>query len=154
MEPKIHKIQVLVIGGGLARCWAALRAAQMGVQVTLVDKAQVARSGASTFAAGVMLAPQRDDDLEVWQRELVEAGEYLNDQNWVRVMLEEQVERIADMQRWGLPFEKEPNGQLARRVGRGHRTTQIFLYLCADDCPTGAILNDIIVATLREFVFY
>lgn len=37
---------VLVLGGGIAGCWAAISAAKMGRNVLLVDKAHVRRSGA------------------------------------------------------------------------------------------------------------
>jgi succinate dehydrogenase/fumarate reductase flavoprotein subunit len=37
---------VLVIGGGIAGCWAAISAARNGVRVTLVEKSATARSGA------------------------------------------------------------------------------------------------------------
>ena len=37
---------VLVLGGGIAGCWAAISAAKMGVSVLLVDKAHIRRSGA------------------------------------------------------------------------------------------------------------
>src|SRR4051812_48077463 len=36
---------VLIIGGGMAACWAALSAAQRGAQVVLVDKGYVGTSG-------------------------------------------------------------------------------------------------------------
>src|SRR4030042_6866490 len=37
---------VLVIGGGIAGCWAAINAARNGVKVALVEKGDVIRSGA------------------------------------------------------------------------------------------------------------
>jgi succinate dehydrogenase/fumarate reductase flavoprotein subunit len=37
---------VLVIGGGIAGCWAAISAARNGVKVVLVEKGEVSRSGA------------------------------------------------------------------------------------------------------------
>jgi succinate dehydrogenase/fumarate reductase flavoprotein subunit len=37
---------VLVIGGGIAGCWAAISAARTGVKVVLVEKGEVSRSGA------------------------------------------------------------------------------------------------------------
>ena len=37
---------VLIIGGGIAGCWAAISAARTGVKVALVEKADTIRSGA------------------------------------------------------------------------------------------------------------
>jgi len=48
----ILETDVLIIGGGFAGCWAALRAADLKATVMLVDKAYVSRSGASTMSGG------------------------------------------------------------------------------------------------------
>ncbi len=124
----VKDAEILVVGGGLAGCWAALRAAKLGKKVILIDKATVGRSGAATFAAGVMLAPQADDDLRAWQKEIVERGDYLNDQEWVQVLLEDQIRRIEDLRRWGAPFEIEEGGSLARVIGRGHQVARILMF--------------------------
>jgi succinate dehydrogenase/fumarate reductase flavoprotein subunit len=44
-EPIAIEADVLVIGGGMAACWAAIAAAQQGAQVVLVDKGYVGTSG-------------------------------------------------------------------------------------------------------------
>jgi glycerol-3-phosphate dehydrogenase len=38
---------VLVIGGGIAGCFAAIKAKEQGLDVTIVDKAYAGKSGAS-----------------------------------------------------------------------------------------------------------
>src|SRR4030042_5921519 len=40
------KTDVLVIGGGIAGCWAAISAARQGLKVALVEKGDTFRSGA------------------------------------------------------------------------------------------------------------
>lgn len=92
-EPIIDA-DVLVIGGGLAGTWAALRAKDLVDNVILVEKARVSRSGCSSFAAGVMLCPLPGDNLKEWAEELIERGEYLCDQDWVELLLREQGERL------------------------------------------------------------
>ncbi|MBI2934341.1 MAG: FAD-binding protein, partial [Chloroflexi bacterium] len=88
---------VLVIGAGLAGCWAALRAKELAPKVILVDFAKVSRSGKSSFSGAGILAPDDSDDLDAWQREIVEKGQFLADQDWVRLMLEDQAARLQDM---------------------------------------------------------
>ena len=119
---------VLVIGGGLAGTWAALRAADSTDKVILVDKARVSRSGCSSFAAGVMLCPMPGDNLKEWAEELVERGEYLCDQEWVELLLREQVERIKEMELWDMPFERDSEGKIIRIVGRAHIRTRILMF--------------------------
>ncbi len=116
---------VLVIGGGSAGCWAAIRARELTPRVTLVEKAVVARSGASSFI-NCMLAPASDEEFPLWRQELVERGEYLNDQDWVEILLREQTGRVQDLTRWGVPFERDVQGKLVRRLGRGHLGTRVI----------------------------
>ena len=44
-EEQEIETDVLVIGGGIAGCWAAISAARQGVKVTLLEKGDVSRSG-------------------------------------------------------------------------------------------------------------
>ncbi|MBI4318728.1 MAG: FAD-binding protein [Chloroflexi bacterium] len=125
---QVIRADVLIIGGGLAGTWAAVRAADFVDDVVLVDKARVSRSGSSTSAAGAMLAPLPEDDLELWMQEIVRRGDYLNDQDWVRVLLEDQVQRIRDMDGWGMAFERDDKGNIVRAVGRAHRVTRILMF--------------------------
>ncbi|MBI4319583.1 MAG: FAD-binding protein [Chloroflexi bacterium] len=124
----VMRADVLIIGGGLAGTWAALRAADFVDNVVLVDKARVSRSGCSTSAAGVMLAPLPGDDLQVWLREIVERGDFLNDQDWVQILLEEQIERIREMETWGTEFERDEKGNIARGIGRAHVHTRFLMF--------------------------
>lgn len=127
-QDKVIEVDVLVIGGGLAGTWAALSAKNFVDDVVLVDKSRVARSGASTSAAGVMLCPTEDDDLEAWRQEIVERGDYLNDQEWVDIMLREQVSRIKEMEEWGTAFERDDKGKIQRLAGRGHQITRLLMF--------------------------
>ncbi len=128
MLGKTTDADVLVIGGGFAGVWAAMRARDFSQEVVLVEKAKVANSGCSTFAAGVQLCPTEDDDLDVWKREIVQVGDYFPDQEWVDIFLRNQVERIKDYERWGAPLERDEQGKIARIVGRGHINTRIFQF--------------------------
>lgn len=128
MKDNFLECDVLIIGGGLAGCWAALRARDFVSQVVLVDKCKVARSGASTFAAGVMMAPTEEDDLEAWMKEIVEGEEYLVDQDWTSVVLRDQIERIKDMASWGDLFERDSKGKLVRTLGRGSLVAQRAMF--------------------------
>ena len=45
-EEQVIETDVLVLGGGIAGCWAAISAARQGVRVALVEKSATVRSGA------------------------------------------------------------------------------------------------------------
>src|SRR4051794_18388714 len=110
---------VLVIGGGFGGVWAALRAAELCDRVVLVDKAYVSRSGASTMSGGVTTAPMDGDDLTPWVRELIHRGTYMANQDWSWQLIEDQRERVKDLDRWGAPISRDEQGQIRRFLSRG-----------------------------------
>jgi succinate dehydrogenase/fumarate reductase flavoprotein subunit len=121
IEGEHFETDVLVIGGGAAGAMAAIKAREAGSEhVLLVEKARTGYSGASCFAAGVLTAfiPGEDDE-DLWMKELVEQGQYLNDQDWLQIYLQEVFPRIREVEEWGLPLRKTPDGRYARVRGRG-----------------------------------
>jgi succinate dehydrogenase/fumarate reductase flavoprotein subunit len=118
-EPVVHTPDVLVVGGGFAGTWAAIRAAEMGATVTLADKAVVSRSGASTMSSGVTNGPTRDDDIDAWVEELVRKGNYMVDQRWTRQLLTGQIERLEELERYGDVIFKDERGRFKQYLSRG-----------------------------------
>lgn len=108
---------VLVIGGGLAGCWAALGAAREGAVVLLVDKGFVGTSGV-TAAAGPghwWVPPAARDDVV---RKRADAGQGLAEERWMH--------RILDMTWRNLPtlapdykFGTNDRGEVQYRALRG-----------------------------------
>ena len=117
----IGDIDVLVIGGGLAGAFAAIKAKEAGAaNVVQVDKASVGRSGCSAFGAGVMrtFLPQEDDrDKAVYEN--VMRTNFLCDQERLEHHLEDCFARIKEMDAFGVEFEKTPDGQFERILARG-----------------------------------
>lgn len=130
----IFNTDILVVGGGLAGCMAAIKGALAGGQkVTLVDKGRVGKSGSSVFAAGVINIFTPEDNIEDWLREVVLRGEYLNDQEWVRILLQEVFPLAMEMDHWGQEIlhrpilKRRPSGELIRIRGRGHEHSRICM---------------------------
>jgi succinate dehydrogenase/fumarate reductase flavoprotein subunit len=46
----VVEVDVLVIGGGIAGCFAAIKARERGLDVTIVDKAYAGKSGGTRVA--------------------------------------------------------------------------------------------------------
>lgn len=119
---------VLVVGGGLAGLMAAIRARDFVPKVVLVDKAKAGKSGCSPFAAGIYNAAFPEDDADLWVKEVIESGDYLADQDWVKLQAEIGFSIVGLMDQWsrefGLPiFEKDEKGRFVRRKSRGHLHT-------------------------------
>lgn len=99
------KTDILVIGGGLAGFHAGITAREAGADVTMVEKNYSGTSGHSTFARDMMLFNEDwGDNLQDWRDQFVHIGEYINDQEWVDILLKEGYDRFRDMVEWGMPF--------------------------------------------------
>ncbi len=119
------KCDVLVIGGGLAGAWAALRASDFPGKVVLAEKGKTGRSGQSAFSGANLLCPLSTDDLAAWRKEIVNRGEFMCDQDWVDAVLTEMEARTRDMEQMGVKFEKDGDGKWTRSVGLGHQVTRL-----------------------------
>ena len=112
---------VLVIGGGAAGCFAAIKAKENGsAQVLLVDKGYVGKSGCSKFAAGSFKCfIPGEDDHDLWFSKAIDEGYYINDQEWTKIHLSEVFERVRELEIWGVDFLKDREGKFDRLEGQG-----------------------------------
>lgn len=112
---------ILVVGGGPAGCFAAIKAREQGVRdVVLADKGYVGKSGCGKFAAGSFKCfIPGEDDFDLWFGKAVEEGCFINDQAWTAIHLEEVYERALELDSWGVPFLKDEDGRFARLEGQG-----------------------------------
>ena len=117
---QILDCDVVVAGGGPAGTFAAVKAAEAGAHVILVDKAYVGKSGCGTFGAGSFKAYIKEEDsYDLWYGKAVEEGFFINDQDWLRQHFETIGDRVRDLERYGVVFEKNPDGTYNRIEGQG-----------------------------------
>lgn len=128
----IQKCDILVIGGGLAGCLAALAAKEeLGPEgkVVIVDKGYLSRSGQSPWAAGsyCVFYPELDDK-QVWLEEMITQGEFLNDQYWCQQWLEKG-HKVADkVDGWTNCFLRDGKGEIVRMKRTAHLRTWTNLF--------------------------
>ncbi len=127
--PEIVDCDVLCIGGGFGGAWAALRAAELGARVVLVEKAYVSRSGASTMSGGITTCPRPGDDLGPWIEEFVTRGDYMCNQFWTRRLLEGQRDRVQQLEAWGVPISRDASGSIRRFASRGMVNVRCMQYV-------------------------
>jgi succinate dehydrogenase / fumarate reductase flavoprotein subunit len=112
---------VLIIGGGLAGAWAAIRAKEKAVNVTWVDKAEPGKCGQSAFAAGDYDIYPHGEDFEAllnywWNSQCVPK---LTSRKLLEEYLKQAYCRILDMEEWGIEFEKDDKGNFVVKSGHG-----------------------------------
>ncbi|MEW6669024.1 MAG: FAD-binding protein [Thermodesulfobacteriota bacterium] len=114
------RTDVLVLGGGIAGCMAAIKARDAGAEVLVVDKAHLGRSGSSYQMSGVLtFFDPEEDDYDEWYRECVETSEWLADQDCLRCIIPEIDRVVLDLESWGVKFQKHL-GHFIRKPGVGH----------------------------------
>ena len=104
-----RQCDILVIGGGIAACFAAIKAAEAGASVIMVDKGYVGRSGQSPYADSFLVFDPKKQDIESAMAEINRHSEYLNNQFWTRTCLEQSMDRYHDLLEWGCRFTGLPN---------------------------------------------
>ena len=110
----IVETDVLVVGGGLAGCFAAIKARGKGVNVVLVDKAYATMSGETPFAGDTaVFNPEWGHKLDEWMNQVSTIGEYVNNREWNEIVFKESYARYKDLVSWGVQFTKE-NGEPKR----------------------------------------
>ena len=102
----VIETDVLIVGGGLSGAFAAVEARESGARVILAEKAHVGKSGGAALGASwlALFNPEWGHDLAVWMNFITGIGEYLNNRDWVKIILNESYERYCDLVRWGVPF--------------------------------------------------
>ena len=106
------KTDVLVIGGGIAGCFAAIKAKEQGPDVTLVDKGFVGKTGETPFAKHFgVYSPEFGHDLDGWMNQVSLLGEYVNNPEWTEIVLKDSYNRWQDMVSWGVEFYKYDNDE-------------------------------------------
>lgn len=114
------KTDVLVIGGGGAGIKAAIAAAEQGQKVVLLSKGPLSKTGITPVAGeGIEGAVNPGDSVEMHFEDTVKAGRGLADQDLVRALAEDSVERIKELEAYGAKFKKRDDGTFATSVRPG-----------------------------------
>jgi succinate dehydrogenase/fumarate reductase flavoprotein subunit len=98
IKQEIVETDLLIVGGGIAGIFAALKAQEEGINIVVVDKGTVGRSGLSPwFGAYNYYDPVKSDPKEVWRKEKASGGKYLGHPEYIEHFLEDSEARYKDM---------------------------------------------------------
>jgi succinate dehydrogenase / fumarate reductase flavoprotein subunit len=116
-----HTYDAVVIGGGGAGLRAAIELSER-CRTIVISKLYPTRSHTGAAQGGVCAALGNvEEDSPEWHAfDTVKGGDYLVDQPAALLMTEEAIEAIYQLERWGLPFNRTPDGRIDQRRFGGH----------------------------------
>lgn len=116
-----HSFDAVIVGAGGAGLRAALELGQVG-SVAVLSKLYPTRShtGAAQGGIGAALGNTEEDLWEWHMFDTVKGGDYLVDQAAAEVLAREAIETVYELEHWGLPFDRTPDGRIAQRPFGGH----------------------------------
>jgi L-aspartate oxidase len=95
----------LIIGSGIAGLYVALRCHELGLRPTIVTKSRLEESNTRYAQGGIAAAIGPDDSPRRHFEDTIRAGAGLVDRAAARVLTTEAPARIADLVRYGVPFD-------------------------------------------------
>src|SRR5215475_12129224 len=138
---------VLVVGGGVAGLRAAIAAKQAGARVALLSKTHPLRSHSATSPGGLNAACGSDDSWEKHLQDTAEAGGSLCELPALAEMCREAAQEVLRLDHLGVPFNRTPEGKLARRRLHGSSVPRSVF---AADFTGHAVLHTLYEQFLKE----
>jgi len=119
---QIHQYEAIIVGAGGAGLMAALYASKGGAKVAVVSKLYPTRSHTGTAQGGIGAAlGNLEEDNPLWHAyDTVKGGDYLADQNAAKVLAEEAIDAVIELEHMGLPFDRTDDGRISQRRFGGH----------------------------------
>lgn len=115
------KHDVVIIGSGLAGLRAALEVAGHA-DVAVFSKVYPTRShsGAAQGGVAAALGNEEPDSWEWHAYDTVKGGDYLTDQDAAEVLATDAIRAVYELEHFGVPFNRTPEGRIAQRAFGGH----------------------------------
>ncbi len=114
----------IIIGSGIAGLYTALLAREHG-SVLVVTKGSIEDTNTKHAQGGIAAAIGKNDNPELHFKDTIAAGAGLCDENAVRILANEASDRIADLVKFGVPFDVV-NGEIALTLEAAHSRPRIL----------------------------
>ena len=136
----------IIIGSGIAGLNTALLAAQRGGSVLVITKGRIDDCNSRYAQGGIAAAVGTGDSAALHQQDTLDAGAGLCAAGAVSVLTGQGPDRIAQLIRWGVPFDTM-HGEIALGLEGAHRRPRI---LHAGGDATGRHIEDTLAARVRS----
>lgn len=144
-------IDILIIGAGGAGLRAAIEAHNAGAKVLVVSKEDLGGAHTNKAMGGLNVAIKAPATPEQHYNDTVNGGWHLNNHTLAKIFSEEMPERIYDLERYGVKFDRLPDGSFYTWAG-GKQSAP--LNLCAGDYTGREIMNGLVAEIKRLKISY
>ena len=112
---------VLVVGGGGAGLRAAIASVEANdrISVGVVSKVYPMRSHTVSAEGGTAAVMREDDDLDSHAYDTIKGSDFLADQDVVETFVKEARDEVIQMEHWGCPWSRDPDGRVSVRAFGG-----------------------------------
>jgi fumarate reductase flavoprotein subunit len=114
---EIIQTDIAIVGAGGAglRAAIALAEADPKLRIALISKVYPMRSHTCAAEGGAAGVIKSDDSLDLHFGDTVGGGDWLCDQNAVEYFINEAPKELMQLEHWGCPWSREPDGSVAVR---------------------------------------
>ncbi|MCI2976156.1 MAG: succinate dehydrogenase flavoprotein subunit [Ferrimicrobium sp.] len=121
MNIHYHSYDAVIVGAGGAGLRAALETAGK-VRTAVITKLYPTRSHTGAAQGGMCAALSNvEEDYWEWHAfDTVKGSDYLGDQDAIDIMCKEAIDAVIDLEHFGLPFSRTPEGKIDQRRFGGH----------------------------------
>src|SRR3989442_4713711 len=112
-----HVHDIIVVGGGAAGLRAAIAVAQTDptLDVAIVSKVYPMRSHTVSAEGGAAGVIKVNDSFEAHSVDTISGSDWLADQPAVEAFVQEAPQELLQLEHWGCPRSREPDGSIAVR---------------------------------------
>jgi succinate dehydrogenase / fumarate reductase flavoprotein subunit len=117
-----RRFDAVIVGAGGSGMRASLQLAEAGLNVAVLSKVFPTRSHtvAAQGGIGASLGNMAEDNWFWHMFDTVKGGDYLGDQDAIEFMCREAPKVVYELEHFGMPFDRNPDGTIYQRPFGGH----------------------------------